>query len=201
MCETQQIYSFYQPSCDAYLEEVESNDEPPVRSLANAAKEALVMMEIAVLQWSANGNVVDLANVISLLIVDFSKNISGFGSLPYQLQLKHIHDAAPAMSSLLAQLVSCSGDSGNFLDCLYPLSKAAKNQLKDTISKWNPSLSEIGYLLAVILCKNCYYQVEQGSDSIANVIQSIDRTFEQSVEISRKPAFFNALSNIFLLFP
>ena len=199
MCETQQIYSFYQPPSDAHLATVESNEQP-VRSLANAAKEALVMMEIAVLQWSANSNVVDLANIISLLIVDFSKNISGFGSLPYQLQLKHIYDAAPAMSRLLAQLVSHSGH-GDFLDSLYPLSKPAKNQLKDTISKWNPSLSEIGYLLAVVLCKNCYHQVEQGSDSIAYVIQNIDRTFEQSIEFTRKPAFFNALSNIFLLFP
>ena len=169
------------------------------KELENAVTEMMTMFEIVCMQWAANSNVVDLANMMSSTIVLFSRQIRGFTDLPETLKLQLTFQAGPMISLVLVLITKRNIASMHFLTNLFPMLKTLKEpkfkMLQQEIDGWKPTNAEMGCLLTVIICRTLFEHGNTiGTD--CELIKNIDSAISQTVPDDRKCLFFRFLTTI-----
>ena len=169
------------------------------KELENAVTEMMTMFEIVCMQWAANSNVVDLANMMSSTIVLFSRQIRGFTDLPETLKLQLTFQAGPMISLVLVLITKRNIASMHFLTNLFPMLKTLKEpkfkMLQQEIDGWKPTNAEMGCFLAVVICRTLFEHGHAiGTD--CELIKSIDSAISQTVPDDRKCLFFRFLTTI-----
>ena len=178
-----------------------SNERPEKNSMAKAANETIAMFELTYQQWKAQGSRVTLANMLSATIIEFSRHIKGFSELPEQIQLRFCYQAAPLISLVLSHNSKKVNGDSQFLSSIFrDLPDLRKQfQMADQFRKWQPTPSEIGMTMQVILCKNCYGNVSHEPQMIAGVVKGIDQCIDKEISIERKANFLSIISFIFTI--
>ena len=170
------------------------------KELENAVTEMMTMFEIVCMQWAANSNVVDLANMMSSTIILFSRHVPGFSDLAENVQLNLTFQAAPGISLFITLATKHEFSTITFLSCLFlelgSLKYSQFVSLKEEIENWNPSKAEISCFLAVILCRPFFDQA-YSIDNENVVVSSIDSAIQQNVSEQRRNSFYRFLT-IFL---
>ena len=164
--------------------------------LEEGAEEAIENFEIAWVDWLSVGNRECLARMISETVFQFSQRIPKFSKLSSNIQLMLNFQATPLLCLILALASDFEDLNVDFIYQLFPGLKSFGRDdkvLPYKFNKWQPSLLEIGCLMAVTMFRNCG---ENDDISIGNVLHSIDTSLSTIDEIDRKAHFIDILSSI-----